>query len=87
MSALGSGVSDSATPWTEVHQVPLSMGSPGRNTAVGCHALLQGNEERQRFMPLRSCQSRRRQVSSRRVRGHFQVASESCEERLLHRDF
>ena len=24
------------------HQAPLSMGSPGMNTGVGCHALLQG---------------------------------------------
>ena len=33
-------VSDSATPWTVVCQAPLSMGSPGKNTGVGCHALL-----------------------------------------------
>ena len=32
-----------ATPWTVAHQVPLSMGdSPGKNTGVGGHALLQG---------------------------------------------
>ena len=24
------------------HQAPVSMGSPGKNTGVGCHALLQG---------------------------------------------
>ena len=24
------------------HQAPLSMGSPGKNTEVGCHSLLQG---------------------------------------------
>ena len=31
-----------ATPWTIVHQTPLSMGIfPGKNTGVGCHALLQ----------------------------------------------
>ena len=24
------------------HQAPLSMGFPGKNTGVGCHALLQG---------------------------------------------
>ena len=29
--------SGSATPWTAAHQAP-----PGRNTGVGCHALLQG---------------------------------------------
>ena len=33
--------SDSETPWTVVHQVPLSM-ELGKNTAVGHHALLQG---------------------------------------------
>ena len=31
-----------ATLWTVAHQVPLSMDSPGKNTGVGCHALLQG---------------------------------------------
>ena len=30
-----------ATPWTVAHQVPLSMGFPGKNTRVGCHFLLQ----------------------------------------------
>ena len=35
-------VSDSATPCTVAHQAPLSMDSPGKNTGVGCHALLQG---------------------------------------------
>ena len=30
------------TPWTIVHQDPLSMGdSPGKNIGVGCHSLLQ----------------------------------------------
>ena len=37
-----------ATPWTVAHQAPLSMRlrcpwvSPGKNTGVGCHFLLQG---------------------------------------------
>ena len=30
------------TPWTAAHQSPLSMESPGKNTGVGGHALLQG---------------------------------------------
>ena len=30
------------TPWTVARQVPLSMGSPAKDTGVGCHALLQG---------------------------------------------
>ena len=30
------------TPRTAARQVPLPMASPGKNTAVGCHALLQG---------------------------------------------
>ena len=35
-------LSDSfATPWTVAWQAPLSMGFPGKNTGVGCHALLQ----------------------------------------------
>ena len=35
-------VSDSVTPWTVARQASLSMGFPGKNTGVGCHALLQG---------------------------------------------
>ena len=31
-----------ATLWTVAHQAPLSWDSPGKNTGVGCHALLQG---------------------------------------------
>ena len=30
------------TPWTIVHQAPLSMEFPSKNTGVGCHPLLQG---------------------------------------------
>ena len=30
------------TPWTVDRQAPLSMDFPGKNTGVGCHALLQG---------------------------------------------
>ena len=33
---------DSVTPWTAAFQAPLSMDSPGKNTGVGCHFLLQG---------------------------------------------
>ena len=36
-------MSDSfATQWAVGRQAPLSMGSPGKNTGVGCHFLLQG---------------------------------------------
>ena len=38
----GSVVSHSETLWTVACQAPLSWNSPGRNTGVGCHALLQG---------------------------------------------
>ena len=31
-----------AIPWTVARQAPLSMDSPGKNTGVGCYALLQG---------------------------------------------
>ena len=31
-----------ATPWTVAHQAPPSMESPGENTGVSCHFLLQG---------------------------------------------
>ena len=30
------------TPWTVAHKASLSMDSPGKNTGVGCHFLLQG---------------------------------------------
>ena len=30
------------TPWTVAHWAALPMGSPGKNTGVGCHFLLQG---------------------------------------------
>ena len=29
------------TPWTAAHQAPPSLGSPGKNSGVGCHFLLQ----------------------------------------------
>ena len=32
----------SATPWTEAHRLLSPWDSPGKNTGVGCHALLQG---------------------------------------------
>ena len=31
-----------ATPWTASHKAPLSKDSPGKNTGVDCHTLLQG---------------------------------------------
>ena len=31
-----------ATPWIIAHQVPCPWYSPGKNTGVGCHALLKG---------------------------------------------
>ena len=40
-----SAVSDSATPWTVAHQAPWD--SPGKNTGVGCYALLQGISQTQ----------------------------------------
>ena len=35
-------LSDSWEPWTIAHQAPLSLDSPGTNTRVDCHFLLQG---------------------------------------------
>ena len=35
--------SNSVTPWTVADQIPLSMGSPGKNTGVDRRALLQGS--------------------------------------------
>ena len=40
------------SPWTVAHQAPLVLGdSPGQNTGVGCHALLQGIFPTQRSNP------------------------------------
>ena len=39
------------TLWTVAHQAPLSWDSPGKNTGVGCHALLQGIFPTQRLNP------------------------------------
>ena len=40
------------TSWTVAHQAPLSMGnSPGKNTGVGFHALLQGIFPTQQLNP------------------------------------
>ena len=36
-----SSVQLSATPWTAAHQAPRPWDSPGKNTGVGCHFLLQ----------------------------------------------
>ena len=35
-------VSNPATPWTIAHQALCPWDSPGKNTGVGCYALLQG---------------------------------------------
>ena len=39
------------TLWTVAHQDPLSMGFPGKNTRVDCHAFLQGIFQTQRLNP------------------------------------
>ena len=35
-------MSDSVTPWTAAHRLLCPWDSPGKNTGVGCHFLLQG---------------------------------------------
>ena len=44
-----------ATLWTVACQALLSMASPGNNTGVGCHALLQGIFPTQRSNPCLLC--------------------------------
>ena len=39
------------TPWTAAHQAPLSMDFPGKNTGVGCHALIERIFPTQRSNP------------------------------------
>ena len=41
-----------ATLWAVAHQAPLSIDSPGKNTGVACHALLQGNLPDLRIQPV-----------------------------------
>ena len=41
-SVTHSVVSDSLTPWTAAHWTLCPWDSPGKNTRVGCHGLLQG---------------------------------------------
>ena len=41
--------------WTVICQVPLSMGSPGKNTGVDCHFLLQGTFPTQGSNPCLLC--------------------------------
>ena len=43
------------TLWTVSYQAPLTMGSPDKNTGVGCHALLQGIFSTQGLNPHLSC--------------------------------
>ena len=48
----------SATPWTVAHQVLWPQDSPGKNTGVGCHALLQGifpTQESNTYLRLLHC--------------------------------
>ena len=44
-----------AAPWTAAHQAPQSMGSPGKSTGAGCHALLQGIFPTQELNPRLLC--------------------------------
>ena len=39
------------TPWTVAHQAPCPGDSPGKNTGVGCHFLLQGIFQTQGLSP------------------------------------
>ena len=55
-------MSDSAALWTISHQAPLSMGIPGKNTGMGCHALLQGIFLTQESNPCLLCLLHCRQI-------------------------
>ena len=44
-----------ATPWTAAHQAPPSLGSPGKNTGVGCHFLLQCMKVKSQSEVAQSC--------------------------------
>ena len=44
-----------ATPWTEAYQAPRPWDSPGRNTGVGCHFLLQRMKVKSESEVAQSC--------------------------------
>ena len=44
-----------ATPWTAVHQAPRHRDSPGKNTGVGCHFLLQCMKVKSESEAAQSC--------------------------------
>ena len=60
------------TPWTVVHQAPLCpWDSPGKNTGVGCHFLLQG------ILPTQG--SKPRSLMSPALAGGFFITSATWE--------
>ena len=44
-----------ATPWTAAHQAPRPWDSPGKNTGVGCHFLLQCRKVKSESEVAQSC--------------------------------
>ena len=48
-----------ATPSTAAHQAPRSWDSPGKNTGVGCHFLLQFMKVKSQSEVTQLCQTRR----------------------------
>ena len=44
-----------ATPWTAAHQAPRPRDSPGKNTGVDCHFLLQGMKVKSESEVAQSC--------------------------------
>ena len=51
-----------ATQQTAAHQAPLSLGSPGKNTGVGCHFLLQCMKVKSESEVTQSCPTLRNPV-------------------------
>ena len=58
-----------ATPWTVPHQSSCPWDSPGKNTGVGCHFLLQGIFPTQGLNPRLPRLLRRRQILSHLTTG------------------
>ena len=48
-----------ATPWTAAHQAPHPWDSPGKNTGVGCHFLLQCMKVKSESEVAQSCPTQR----------------------------
>ena len=75
-------MSNSVTPWTVAHQIPLSINFPGKGTGMGCPFLLQGLFPTQESNPCLLCLLHW-QVDSLPVR-HLGIPISEVNDTLIH---